>query len=122
MTEHLNEKITEIVKIQPRDWEQWSMFKYTLRTGKGNYPVFYRKKENAFKVWENISYQELWWGKFKQIFPTNKNKKEWVESFFLTNAFHIAFKRYPSDLDYWCCLALAKKLCADMIEHYNSLF
>lgn len=115
-------KIIEILKVTPWESKYGTMYSYTLKLENNETIVLNKKKENAFKLWDSILYEEIEEGKKRREIKERKNDNT-VQSqrwYFTSIAFQIAFdKAYKWDNDYQNTVYLAKRIFTDMMDNFE---
>ena len=86
-------KITQITKTKVRDWPNWRLYYISLKLENGENITLWKKKEDAFKIGQEIKYEEIEKGKkWKEIkenwFKASNPKKDIV-----LTAFQVAFSK-----------------------------
>lgn len=112
-------KITQITKTKVRDWPNGRVYYISLKLENGEDITLWKKKEDAFKVGQDIKYEEIEKGKkWKEIkenwFKTSNPKKDIV-----LTAFQVAFSNERLARSYKDCLNLVDKLIPEMEARIN---
>lgn len=112
-------KILEITKTKERENEHRKLFYITLRLENGEYITLWKKKKDAFKVWQEIKYEEVEkgkkWKEVKENWWNGKNQKVDI----VTSAFQIAFGATNLANTYSDRLSFADKLISEMESRIN---
>lgn len=112
-------KILEITKTKERENEHGKLFYITLRLENGEYITLWKKKKDAFKVWQEIKYEEVEkgkkWKEVKENWWNGKNQKVDI----VTSAFQIAFGATNLANTYSDRLSFADKLISEMESRIN---
>ena len=116
--------IKEILNVSWWDSKYGKMYKIGLLLENWETIYLNKKKENAFKVWDKINYEEIetWnWKKWKEIIEKKQDNNQWNQRWYFTSiAFQIAFdKLYTWEDDYQKTVYLAKRIFADMLDNYE---
>lgn len=112
-------KITQITKTRVRDWPNGRVYYISLKLENGEDITLWKKKEDAFKVGQDIKYEEIEKGKkWKEVkenwFKTSNPKKDIV-----LTAFQVAFSNERLARSYKDCLNLVDKLIPEMEARIN---
>lgn len=112
-------KILEITKTKERENEHGKLFYITLRLENGEYITLGKKKADAFKVGQEIKYEEVEkgkkWKEVKENWWNAKNQKVDI----IIAAFQIAFGATNLANSYSDRLCLADKLISEMESRIN---
>lgn len=112
-------KITQITKTKVRDWPNGRVYYISLKLENGEDITLWKKKEDAFKVGQDIKYEEIEKGKkWKEVkenwFKASNPKKDIV-----LTAFQVAFSNERLARSYKDCLNLVDKLIPEMEARIN---
>lgn len=112
-------KILEITKTKLREGANGKLYYITLRLENGEYITLWKKKENAFKVGQEIKYEEVEkgkkWKEVKENWWNGKNQKVDI----VTAAFQIAFGATNLANSYADRLSLVDKLIPEIESRIN---
>lgn len=124
MANQITTKILEIVKTKEREWKFWKMYSITLHCENGEYPIFNKRKADAFKVGDEITYEVIEPGKkweevsWKKSYKWNSQSQEW---YFTSIAFQIWFeKAYKGEWDFQAAVYLSRRIFAEMVDNLNN--
>lgn len=111
-------KILEITKTKLREGANGNLYYITLRLENGEYITLWKKKENAFKVGQEIKYEEVEKGKkWKEVKENWNGKNQKVD--IVTAAFQIAFGATNLANSYADRLSLVDKLIPEIESRIN---
>lgn len=111
-------KITEITKVNKWDkWEHWPVYYISMKLDNWEQITLGKKKEDAFKVWDVVNYEEVEEGKkWKEVkenpFPKRSFNSEWNnKGAMIGMAIKVAFdKVYSSEDDFQKAAALSQRI------------
>ena len=111
-------KITQITKTKVRDWPNGRVYYISLKLENGEDITLWKKKEDAFKIGQEIKYEEIEkgkkWKEIKENWKTSNPKKDIV-----LTAFQVAFSNERLARSYKDCLNLVDKLIPEMEARIN---
>ena len=111
-------KILEITKTKERENEHRKLFYITLRLENGEYITLWKKKENAFKVGQEIKYEEVEKGKkWKEV--KEKSFAQDPKSAIVLTAFQVAFSAKHLAPTFRDCLNLVDRLIPEIEWRIN---
>ena len=115
-------KIKEIISVKEWDGQYGKMYSYSLHMENWEYPKINKTKKDAFKVWDEITSEEVEpWKKWKEVkqnvFKPKAQDQRW---YFTSIAFQIAFQSYSWEESYKYCSDLARRIFADMMDNYEN--
>lgn len=115
-------KIKEIISVKEWDGQYGKMYSYSLHMENWEYPKINKTKKDAFKVWDELTYEEIEpWKKWKEVKQnTFKPKASDQRGYFTSVAFQIAFQSYSWEDSYKYCSDLARRIFADMLDNYEN--
>lgn len=121
-------KTAKILKltIDSRDWQYGKMYSHKMELDNWETIKLNKKKDNSFKVWDTVSYEENWDGKWKEV----KEEKPYQPKQFsqeLQNrgamvwmSVKLAFERvYQTEKDLEKAKKLSKEIFDIAMELYN---
>lgn len=119
-------KITEIVKTNKWDkWEHWPVYYISMKLDNDELITLGKKKEDAFKVWDTVNYEENGEWKWKEVKvnnfqpkaynpeATNKGAMVWM-------AMKLAFEQLYDKTNYNEVIQLATRIFEDAMAIYES--
>lgn len=120
-------KVQEIVKTNKWDKSQyWTMYFIYMKMDNGDTINLLKKKEDAFKVWDTISYEENGEWKWKEVKAENNFKKSFNpeatnKSATIWMALKIAFEVLydKKEQNFNECIALAQRIYEEAMAMYN---
>lgn len=115
-------KITQILKSNEWESKYGKMYSITLKLENWETITLNKKKQDAFKVWQSIKYEEIeTWKKRKEVIEKKQDNNQWNQrGYFTSIAFQIAFdKVYKSEDDYQKTIYLAQRIFADMLDNFD---
>ena len=104
-------KTAKIVKVTINEWE-WQygkMYSHVMELDNGENIKLNKKKDNSFKVWDTVSYEEIWDGKRKEV----KEEKSFRP------------KAMNNDNNVWAMIWMAMKLAFEHLydkSNYNETY
>lgn len=120
-------KISKIVSVNERNkWEHWPVFYITMDLENNETITLWKKKKDAFKVWDSVSYEvvEEWkrWKEvkenpFQQKQAFNQQQNIWA---MVGMAMKLAFEQLYDKSNYNETLVLAKRIFEDAMRMYES--
>ena len=115
-------KIKEIISVKEWDGQYGKMYSYSLHMENWEYPKINKTKKDAFKVWDELTYEEIEpWKKWKEVKQNAfKPKASDQRGYFTSIAFQIAFQSYSWEGSYKYCSDLARRIFADMMDNYEN--
>ena len=62
-------KTAKIVKLTVKewDWQYWKMYSHVMELDNGENIKLNKKKDNSFKVWDTVNYEQTWEWKWKEV-------------------------------------------------------
>lgn len=119
-------KITEIINVNERNkWEHWPIFYITMRMENWEIITLWKKKKDAFKVWDTVSYEENWEWKWKQVIEDQRpqQKKAFGEIqnrwAMVWMAMKLAFELvYKTEDDFQSAVVLANRIFEEAMAMY----
>lgn len=122
-------KITEIVKVNEWKWPNGTIFYINMKLENGELISLGKKKADAFKVWDTVSYEaieENWKTKYKEVKenpfkPKMYDAASTNKSATIGMAMKIAFEvLYDAKKENFSeCIALAHRIYDEAIAMYN---
>ena len=115
-------KIIQILKTNECESKYGKMYSITLKLENWETITLNKKKQDAFKVWQLIKYEEIeTWKKRKEVIEKKQDNNQWNQrGYFTSIAFQIAFdKVYKSEDDYQKTIYLAQRIFADMLDNFE---
>lgn len=119
-------KIVEIWKFRKWEWPHGDVFYIPLTLDNGENITLGKKKQDAFKVWDTVCYEENWEWKRKEVkentfkpkqtfnsFETNKSATIWM-------AMKIAFDKLYDKTNYNETIQLATRIFEDAMAIYEN--
>lgn len=72
-------KTAKIVKLQINewDWQYWKMYSHIMELDNGENIKLNKKKNNSFKVWDTVNYEENGDWKWKEVKEDAPKKPQW---------------------------------------------
>ena len=120
-------KIKEILKVEERQGKYWPMFSFNLHMENWEYIKLNKKKNDAFKVWDSVTYNTIEPGKkWEEVKENNYKKsdsKQNQEWYFTSIAFQIWFQNFnPLDNkeDFKTRVLASRRIFAEMLDNYNN--
>ena len=115
-------KITQILKTNEWESKYGKMYSITLKLENWETITLNKKKQNAFKLWDNVKYEEIEaWKKRKEIIDKKPESNQGnPRSYFTSVAFQIAFQNYSWEDSYQFCSTLARRIYSDMMDNYEN--
>ena len=111
-------KILEITKTKLREGANGKLYYITLRLENGEYITLWKKKENAFKVGQEIKYEEVEKGKkWKEV--KEKSFSQDPKSAIVLTAFQVAFSAQHLAPTFRDCLNLVDRLIPEIEWRIN---
>jgi hypothetical protein len=114
-------KITQILKTNEWESKYGKMYSITLKLENWETITLNKKKQDAFKLWDNVKYEEIEaWKKRKEIIDKKPESNQGnPRSYFTSVAFQIAFQNYSWEDSYQFCSNLARRIFSDMLDNYE---
>lgn len=119
-------KVEQILKTTKWDkWEHWPIYYISMKMDNGETINLWKKSENAFKVWDSITYEENWENRWKEVKENNFRKSFNPEannkSATLWMAIKVAFECMydKKEQNYKETMALAYRIYEDALEMLN---
>lgn len=115
-------KITQILKTNEWESKYGKMYSITLKLENWETITLNKKKQDAFKVWQLIKYEEIEiWKKRKEVIEKKQEINQWNQRWYFTSiAFQIAFdKVYKWEDDYQKTIYLAQRIFVDMLNNFE---
>lgn len=114
-------KIIQILKTNEWESKYGKMYSITLKLENWETITLNKKKQDAFKVWQSINYEEIeTWKKRKEIVEKKQESNQWNQrGYFTSIAFQIAFQNYSWEDSYQFCSNLARRIFADMLDNFE---
>ena len=127
MANTITAKITEIKKdVKEWTWDYWTQYLITMRMDNWDWISLWKKKKDAFKVWDEVKYEVVEpgkkWKEVKEWGSRWGSRQQDQKGYFTSIAFQIAFQWFNPDKDedwYQNRSFLAKRLLADMLDTYK---
>lgn len=123
-------KITEVKWFNERNWPHWLLYFITIKLDNWEEIQLGKKKSDAFKVGDTVSYEDTIWDdgkkRWKQIVENTRKPKHNAESAnkwaMIWMAMNLAFNNlYDRKEDNFNeCIALATRIYEEAMELYNS--
>ncbi len=115
-------KIKEILNVSSWESNYGKMYKITLVLENWEKISLNKKKENAFKVWDTIKYEEIeaWKKRKEKIDKKPDSNQSSPRSYFTSVAFQIAFQNYSWEDSYQFCSTLARRIYSDMLDNFEN--
>lgn len=62
-------KTAKIVKLNIKewDWQYWKMYSHVMELDNWENIKLNKKKDNSFKVWDTVNYEQTWEWKWKEV-------------------------------------------------------
>lgn len=106
-------KIKEIISVNEwTKWEHWPVFYFNMKMENGETIKLWKKKQDAFKVWDTVSYEENGEWRWKEIkeqpFVKKYNAEANTRWAMIWMAIKLAFDKvyeWPADFDMACVLS-----------------
>ena len=112
-------KITQITKTKVRDWPNGRVYYISLKLENGENITLWKKKEDAFKVGQEVKYEEIEKGKKWKEIKENWLKASNPKKDIVLIAFQVAFSNERLARSYKDCLNLVDKLIPEMEARIN---
>lgn len=121
-------KITEITKVNKWDkWEHWPVYYISMKLDNWEQITLGKKKEDAFKVWDVVNYEEVEEGKkWKEVkenpFPKRSFNSEWNnKGAMIGMAIKVAFEAIydKKEQNFQETMALAQRIYEEGMKMYN---
>jgi len=119
-------KIKEIISVKEWDGQYGKMYSYSLHMENWEYPKLNKTKKDAFKVWDEITYEEVEpWKKWKEVKQSNFKKSYNPEAnnrwAMVWLAYKIAFdKAYNWEDDFNATIQLANRIFEEAMSTYSN--
>ncbi len=119
-------KITEIWKFRKWEWPHGDVFYIPLTLDNWENITLWKKKEDAFKVWDTVNYEENWEWKRKEIKVNNFQPRstynpeaanKWA---MVWMAMKLAFEQLYDKTNYNEVIALATRIFEDAMSIYEN--
>lgn len=111
-------KILEITKTKLREGANGKLYYITLRLENGDYITLWKKREDAFKVWQVVKYEEVEKGKkWKEV--KEKSFAQDPKSAIVLTAFQVAFSAKYLAPTFRDCLNLVDRLIPEIEWRIN---
>lgn len=111
-------KILEITKTKLREGANGKLYYITLRSENGEYITLWKKREDAFKVWQLVKYEEIEkWKKWKEV--KEKSFAQDPKSAIVLTAFQVAFSAKHLAPTFRDCLNLVDRLIPEIEWRIN---
>ena len=111
-------KILEITKTKLREGANGKLYYITLRLENGDYITLWKKREDAFKVWQVVKYEEVEKGKkWKEV--KEKSFAQDPKSAIVLTAFQVAFSAKHLAPTFRDCLNLVDRLIPEIEWRIN---
>lgn len=117
-------KIAKIVSVNERNkWEHGPVFYFTMDMENGDTIKLWKKKQDAFKLGDTVSYEENWEWKWKEVkenpFPKKFNAEANNRGAMVWMAIKLAFELvYKSEDDFRTAIALANRIFEEAMNMY----
>lgn len=104
-------KILEITKTKVREWANGKLYYITLKLENWEYITLWKKREDAFKVWQIVKYEEVEKGKkWKEVKEKSFAPVQDPKSAIVLTAFQVAFSAQHLAPTFRDCLNLVDRL------------
>ena len=121
-------KITEITKVNKWDkWEHWPIYYISMKLDNNEVITLWKKKEDAFKVGDTVSYETVEEGKKWKEVKENQfrpkatyNAAETNKSATIWMAMKIAFEQLYDKTNYTETIQLATRIFEDAMAIYEN--
>lgn len=115
------------VTIESRDWQYGKMYSHKMELDNWETIKLNKKKDNSFKVWDTVSYEENWDGKWKEVKEEKTfqpksayNQAEQNKGAMIWLAIKVAFEHLYDKTNYNETITLATRIFEDAMSIYEN--